>query len=100
MTKLLDFKKYISNRIKEATYHSVVIKLLIAVAAVSLFLVMTSDAAFNTAEYFLGIKLLPYMLAVAGIFVLSFLALPNSADPYVLIVLLCGLFAKTNYDNR
>lgn len=100
MAKLLDLKKYVSNKIKEATYHSVVIKLLIAVSAVSLFLVMTSEAAFNTAEYFLGIGLLPYLIAVAGIFVLCFLALPNAAEPYVLIVLLSGLFAKTNYDNR
>jgi len=100
MTKLLDFKKYLSNRIKEATYHSVVIKILIAVAAVSLFLVMTSEAHFDTAEYFLGIKLLPYMLALAGLFALLFFVIPSVADPYIFIALLCGLFAKTNYDDR
>ena len=101
MAKTVAFiKGYLIRRIKEITYHSVIVKIITAVAAVSLYLIMTSEFVFDTRDYFLSISLLPYILSVTGIFLISVAAIPKKVDPYLLLSLICLIFAKTNYDNK
>ncbi len=92
--------KKLKSRFEYVTYQGVVLKLIIAITAVSFFETAFSPFEFNTPEYFNNISLVNYSIAVALIFLSLFFFIDTKHDPYIIMVLLCALFFITNYTDR
>ncbi len=88
------------GRLRALTYHSVILKLITAVAAASLLETVFSPHGFNTAEYFVEFALIRYIAVAAAVFAMLLLTVKESCDGYVLLPLLTALFMRTNYADQ
>lgn len=93
---MMNVVKLLSDKVKSLTYHTIIIKLIFAFSAVSLFETAFSPYKFYTAEYFGSISLVLHLLIVSLVFIASVFLVNSVFDPYLLLSVLCCLFFTAN----
>ncbi len=93
---MINIFKLFGDNLKSLTYHKIIIKLIFAFSAVSLFETAFSPYKFYTAHYFGSISLVSHLLMVSLVFIVSTLFVDSAIDPYMLLPVLCLLFINAN----
>ncbi len=87
---------FLKERLRALTYHSIILKLITALAAASLVEVLSSPYMFTEIQYFTDMRVGLYFLLTFSMFVLLALTVPAGFDGYVLLSVLTVLFVITN----
>ncbi len=93
---MMNILKLFSDNIRSLTYQKIIIKLIFAFSAVSLFETAFSAYDFFTVDYFSSISLISHLIIISLCFIASVLLIDSIFDPYLLLPVLCLLFYTTN----
>ncbi len=91
---------FFKKKLKDLSCKKIIVKVILAIIAVSFFETAFSPYLFNTADYFNSISFGLHFLAIALIFVFLLLFVTEKLDGYLLLGLLTALFFVTNYQDR
>ena len=92
----MNILKLFSDNIRSLTYQKIIIKLIFAFSAVSLFETAFSAYDFFTVDYFSSISLISHLIIISLCFIASVLLIDSVFDPYLLLPVLCLLVYTTN----
>ncbi len=91
---------FLKEKLHTLTYHSIVLKLIAAIAATGCLLIAFTENKFDTAAYFQQFPLPLYIGLILFFFVVLAFTVHPRYDGYILLPVLTALFILTNYTRQ